>query len=258
MTKKLCILAILFCFLLTGCGNAMKANTAEDAKVTDKTKKVLVKEIEEIKEDKVDEAIIEQYPEWFDKDGNIVYPCTKYQQKKWKKADKEGKLPEILNLPEELIDALSTKQLLKVVENYPLLMFYIYYDMEEAVYYRARMFNGMEELLKREDCGRAAFESYCGRDIKPAEKYNDLKNYMKDSDLLNQLSLEEYLIGQESTYEVLAEAERWHMIKTYKENRKKKEKLAAYSDSWDDFYGFEAIVGKGENPWNKIVRMKIG
>lgn len=260
--KKLCILGVLFCILLVGCGNAMDTNTARDTKTTNNTRKVLAEGIEQIEEDKADAVLIEQYPEWFDKDGNIVYPYTPYKPKKWKKAWKKAGsyigLTEMLQIPEELVNALSTKRLLKAVEEYPLLDIERYNNTKEALEDFSGMFYGMKALLEREDCGRVAFESYCSRSIKPTKKYNDNKNYSKDSDLLNQLVLEEYLIAQETTYEALNEEERSLMIKTYRKNKKKKEKLKGFSDMLLYHYGFEAIASKGDNPWNKIVRKKLG
>ena len=52
MVKKLCILGILLCYVLTGCGNVMKTGTSKAAKTTDDTIKVLAEEIEKIEEDR--------------------------------------------------------------------------------------------------------------------------------------------------------------------------------------------------------------
>lgn len=257
--KKLCILSIMFCLLLAGCGNVVKTGISKTTNTTDNTKKVLAEEIEQLEEDKVDAVLMEQYPEWFDEDGNIVYPYTPYQPKKWKKACKKGDMHEKLRIPTELVDALSTKRLLKAVEDYPFWWIDFYNSTDDAVYFLSHMFYGMEALLAREDYGRVAFESYCSRDIKPTKKYNDRKNSMKDRDLLKQLMLEEYLIAQEATYEALTEEERNLMIKTYRKSKKKKMKLRRYKEHqvlWICQYSFEASISEDDNPWNVLLNSK--
>lgn len=257
MIKRLCIVGVMLCILLSGCGNAAKTGTSKETKVGGNTEKVLAQGVEKLEEDKVDEALIEEYPEWFDRKGNIVYPYTPDKPKKWKKAWKKAGsyvgLTEMLQIPEELTDVLSTKRLLKAVEEYPLLDITRYNNTKEALEDFSKIFYGMKALLEREDCGRAAFESYCSRNIKPTKKYNAAKNYSKDSDLLNQLVLEEYLIAQETTYEVLSEEERILMIKTYTKNKEKKEKLKGFSEMLLYHYGFEAVVSEESNPWNTLL-----
>lgn len=253
--KKI-LYSILFIISLTGCGSVVGTNASSNEKITDNTEMVLAEVTEQLEEDKADAALMEQYPEWFDENGNIVYPYTPYQPKKWKKACKKGDMHEKLRIPTELVDALSTKRLLKAVEDYPFWWIDYYNSTDDAVYFLSRMFYGMEALLAREDYGRAAFESYCSRDIKPTKKYNDRKNSMKDRDLLKQLMLEEYLIAQEATYEALTEEERNLMIKTYRKSKKKKMKLKRYDYLWVCQYSFEASISEDNNPWNALLNSK--
>lgn len=251
MIKRVCLLCTMVLALLSGCGNAVGVQTLNDEKTTDSAaKKVLAEEVaqaeQDLQEDGVDASLIERYPKWFDKNGNIVYPYTKDKPKKWKKAWKKAgsykKMAKKLQMPKKLVDALNTRQLLEAVGNYPLLDITIYNSTQEAVGEYAKTFYGMEALLAREDNGSAALKMYCSRNIEITE------DALKNGDLCNKLFLEEYLVAQESTYESATEEQRRLMIETYRKNRAFEEELLD-NPAFIQLYGFENIISDGDNPW---------
>ena len=253
MRKKACLLCMIFVVLLSGCGNAGGVDISNDGKTADSVvQKVLAEETvlegEDIQGDEIDASLMKKYPKWFDKDGNIVYPYSKDKPKKWKKAWKNAgsykKMAKKLQIPKKLVNALSTRQLLEAVENYPLLDITIYNSTSEALEEYAKTFYGMEALLAREDSGITALQMYCGKSIEITE------DVLKNVDLCNQLFLEEYLAAQEAAYEAATEEQRRLMIETYRKNRAIEEELLG-SSTFIQLYGFENIISDGDNPWQK-------
>lgn len=250
MIKKACLLCVMVLVLLSGCGNASEVKTLSDEKAADSTtQKVLAEEVvqaeKDVQEDGGAVSLMEKYPKWFDKDGNIVYPYSKDKPKKWKKAWKKAgsykKMAKKLQIPKKLVDALGTRQLLEAVGNYPLLNVTIYNSTKEAVGEYAKIFYGMEALLEREDSGSAALQMYCSQKVEITE------DALKNMDLCNKLFLEEYLVAQKAAYESATEEQRRLMIETYRKNRAIEEELIGNAA----LYGFESIISEGDNPWKQ-------
>ncbi|CAM3920925.1 MULTISPECIES: hypothetical protein [Paenibacillus] len=104
------------------------------------------------------EEIRDQTPSVIDKP--YEYPI-KPGTDEWKDlADKEEKL-KVSQIPEDVLTKLSTEALIESVLNYPLLVDMLAFNSYEQGFNAvASNFNGLQELLKRDDAGIKLFEKY--------------------------------------------------------------------------------------------------
>lgn len=69
---------------------------------------------------------------------------------------------EACEIPEEILGKLTTEALLETILNYPLLFGWtVHNTWEEGVESEIRQFNGLQELLRREDAGEVVYKKYC-------------------------------------------------------------------------------------------------
>lgn len=121
-------------------------------------------------------------------------------------------------LPEKLIESLSTDELLEAVLDYPLL-FEIYAYNDEQVGFEAVFadFNGLQELFTRDDVGQVVYDKYCATEVmEDATKSKESEDFLElayleiilmQNSVLNQFELEEIS-------EVLNEVEYKYSIKS--------------------------------------------
>lgn len=110
---------------------------------------------------------MKQYPkcvhgvnEWKKVDGKYKYPVTPYDEE-WGNYMLSAEKYTACQIPQEILDSLSTGELLELVLDYPLLVNMCLYDsMEDGVKKLAQYFNGMDELLLREDCLKVVSSYY--------------------------------------------------------------------------------------------------
>lgn len=102
----------------------------------------------------------EKYSDWYD-DGEVKYAVNVFS-KEWKELQTYDEQLKACQIPEELLRQLSTRELLKLVEEYPFLAatMYCYGSNLKALDELKSEFNGMRELLQREDCLEMVIEEY--------------------------------------------------------------------------------------------------
>lgn len=102
----------------------------------------------------------EKYSDWYD-DGEVKYAVNVFS-KEWKELQTYDEQLKACQIPEELLRQLSTRELLKLVEEYPFLAatMYCYGSKLKALDELKSEFNGMRELLQREDCLEMVIEEY--------------------------------------------------------------------------------------------------
>ncbi len=89
---------------------------------------------------------------WKKIDGKYQYPVTPYD-KEWGNYTQTEEIYTACQIPQEILDRLTTEELLELVLDCPKLISINFYDsFEEGVKFLAERFNGMNELLAREDC----------------------------------------------------------------------------------------------------------
>lgn len=258
MKKKIMVLTVAIMFF-TGCG----AKTDKETVVSSSEKQQEVSEqqeaspaltearafLEDLERDKVTpdeknyEDVKKKYPEWFDEAGGIVYPVLPGSAE-WKKATTSRGVNEACLIPEEIVNAVDTKTLLKAVEDYPLLYAYTNYDYYECgLQYLAETFYGMNVLLRREDACRAAAESYLSRKLKASDEESD------DLQMREALLLEEFLFSREDAYFKFNEEERKEIVKAVEKNYDTELHLADVTLG----YHFYDMVAYGDNPWQSEI-----
>lgn len=91
--------------------------------------------------------------------GAYVYP-VRPGDSQWKDLKSFAEMLDVCQVPERLLKPMSTLQLAEVCMDYPMLNIYTYYPEASAVDIVARGFNGLRELLSRDDAGAAIARSY--------------------------------------------------------------------------------------------------
>lgn len=183
-----------------------------------------------------------KYPEWFDQNGDIVYPVT-VGSDEMKAAKTHQDRTELLQIPKEIVDTVDSETLLKAVEAYPLLDFSLYDSLELGLEQVSAGFYGMETLLKRKDAYRAAISSYRSRG---KLNYGDGVTAGKT---LDQMHLEEYLISRPYVYENLTEEERKKVLEMIHQNSIMEKKMGKKLGGLNYEYGFEEMIAEEGNPW---------
>ena len=182
-----------------------------------------------------------KYPEWFGKDGKIVYPVLPGSDE-WKEASGDRGTNTSCQIPEEIVNAVDTKTLLDAVEEYPLLYAYAHNDSYAAgLQYLAETFYGMNVLLRREDAYRVAADSYLSRQLGTSDESSD------DSGMLERLLLEEFLFSREYAYQKFSEEERQKILEAVEKNHDKELQLA---DGWLRYHFYD-MAAYGDNPWQE-------
>lgn len=96
---------------------------------------------------------------WTD-ENNIKFPITP-KLEKWKTYESHQEMVNACTVPQKVLEKLSTQKLISLVLDYPLLSdFYCYNSYEEGLYYLVSNFNGLRDLLKREDMVDELIEKY--------------------------------------------------------------------------------------------------
>ncbi len=256
MTKKILMAAVCAAFLLTGCAKETGTDQT-DAAQTEETTTAAQAEAEEnlqtlmAKETAAEEtdtdALREKYAEWFDADGNIVYPVS-IDSEEYQQTETLEEMYDLLRMPQEIVDSISTEALLQAVENHPLLSttYSLYNSYEEGLSYMAQQFYAMEALLSREDVGLAAAQSYLSRTVD-----SGLSEAADAEAVYGQILLEEYLIAQQETYEKLSEEERSEVMEKIQENYEAEQELAAALPSVS--YHFYDMVESAQSAWAKVI-----
>ncbi len=128
------------------------------------------------------------YSEWINDDGELAFPVTQYDEA-WYEFESVVDMRAATQLPEELINCISTEELVKLVLKYPLLCDVKAYPMEEGYEHIKEQFNGIRELISREDAYEELLAAYNSYDI-PAERildYDSIIESEEDVDAFNEL-----------------------------------------------------------------------
>ncbi len=95
---------------------------------------------------------------WYE-DGKAVFAINIFDEE-WAKLRTQSEMVAACQIPQEVMDSLTTPELLRLVEDYPLLS-NMYSDTPgEGFQYIYECFNGLRELLDREDCLEAVYAEY--------------------------------------------------------------------------------------------------
>lgn len=146
MRKKIIGFGIIFLWVL---GRAVKSYSAGDADLQD----LLMTAEKNTCATYSDEA------SWYE-DGEVKFAINIFDEK-WKELDGREEMLAACQLPDKLLKKLSTYELLKLTEEYPMLgEIYAADTTEEGFRNVAYSFNGLRELLSRDDCLEVVCEEY--------------------------------------------------------------------------------------------------
>lgn len=96
----------------------------------------------------------------------------------WKKLDSHSDMLEVCQIPKALVKKMKTAELVETVLNYPLYGdIYAYNNLEDGLKAITTQFNGMSELLTRDDAGKELLAKY--KKISPLEVQNINDNLEK-------------------------------------------------------------------------------
>jgi hypothetical protein len=124
--------------------------------------------------------------------GEIEFPITP-DNEKWSELNSHSEMISACEVPNELIDQMSTQDLVDLVLQYPLLgeiLAYTTYDQGlEAV---KAEFNGLQELYSREDVAEVLLDTYCSKDVTEKSHVNsndrkELERIRKKDGINNEL-----------------------------------------------------------------------
>lgn len=133
--------------------------------------------------------------DWYT-NGEIEFAIDIFDDE-WKDLYTQDEMIAACQIPDALLNKLTTYELLKLTEEYPLLSnMYAMDTIEEGFQYIVDSFNGLQELLNREDCLEVVYEEYCNLTI-PEEEVIDYSGYQTEEQLvayLNEILEDEALL----------------------------------------------------------------
>lgn len=132
---------------------------------------------------------------WYE-DGEVKFAISIFDEE-WKELYTQAEMIAACQIPDRLLKKLTTYELLKLAEEYPLLgNIYTGDTMEEGFQYVVDSFNGLQELLKREDCLEVVCEEY-DKLIIPREQMIDYNDCQTEEELvayINEILEDDYML----------------------------------------------------------------
>ena len=128
------------------------------------------------------------YSDWINEEGEFAFPITQYDEA-WYEFDSVVDMRAATQIPEELLNDISTEELVRLVLKYPLLCDMKAYPIEEGYEHIKEQFNGISELVSRKDAYEELLAAYNSYDI-PTERILDYDSIIKsdeDVDAFNEL-----------------------------------------------------------------------
>ena len=203
---------------------------------------------------------------------------TAYQYKltpedaEWAELTSHQEMLDICQLPEEILTESTTEELFDIVLDYPLLIDISFYDsFEEGLLEVAKQFNGLNELLKREDLSKVVKEKYERESVPISqrvdyskitiENVNELlendselrKEVYLDSQEKRALSFEESLLSSEMLFDRYTKGEKAAIVKEAYEKMKEKCDSSAYDYQAESEFFSRIYDGTGEAEWKPFI-----
>lgn len=149
--------------------------------------------------EKYADAVYTDEADWY-ADGELKFAISIFDEE-WKALEGEEEMLAVCQLSDKLLKKLSTYELLKLTEEYPMLGdIYAANTMEEGFRNVVDSFNGLRELLSREDC----LEVVCGEynnltfPEKCAISYNECETEEEKVELFNKILHDDELLKIET------------------------------------------------------------
>ncbi len=149
--------------------------------------------------EKYADAVYTDEADWY-ADGELKFAISIFDEE-WKALEGEEEMLAVCQLPDKLLKKLSTYELLKLTEEYPMLGdIYAANTMEEGFRNVADSFNGLRELLSREDCLEVVCYEYDNLIFpeKCAISYNECETEEEKVELFNKILHDDELLKIEN------------------------------------------------------------
>lgn len=287
LTKNVCIIGCV-CLILTSCGSLAEPELTDiTASGMGQSKPMEMQERKQ--EDNIWEGyaqehadLVEKYPKWFDEMGKLVYPFNQTSEG-WAEYD-ALKREKRCRIPKEIVDSLSTPQLLEAVADYPLIHVIgiasgesVRGGMSEYRNLRAGIDNVSEnmlpalgELMQREDLIPAAYSYYKNAGF--TKKYDGREDFFSEENVASRqekynILLAEYILCTKEAYDMLGQEERETVAEAVArieqdrvEENERREKL---EENYSEGIGFESFefyfavmaesASEAESPWKTML-----
>ena len=124
----------------------------------------------------------------------------------WKALKTHAEMLEVLQIPETILKKISTEELIETCMNYPLYGDMLAYEnLQKGIEAVIEGFNGLQELLKREDAGSELFLRYTNMD---PEALKESWTPVRKGEHASKLSYMELLLAQDVILSKLSKADR--------------------------------------------------
>lgn len=146
MKRKLIGYGIIFLWILS---RAVKSYSAGDADLLELS----------MEADRNADAIYSDEASWY-LNGEVKFLINIFDEE-WEKLDTQEEMIAACQIPDKLLKKFSTDELLKLTEDYPMLgNIYVGDTMKDGFRYIVDSFNGLQELLARDDCLDVVYKEY--------------------------------------------------------------------------------------------------
>lgn len=145
----------------------------------------------EMSEDKVDK---QGYNNYMSKSEEESLFLVDIEDAEWSDFSSHDEMLEACTIPEDELKTMETKELLKYVLDYPLMIDLLAYDSwNEGLQALSEDFNGLAELLSREDGADCLLEAYANLEISDKSKDTSIEEVLETEMIEAALSQEEVL-----------------------------------------------------------------
>lgn len=169
---------------------------------------------------------------WYDTvEDKYLCPISKSTEE-WKLAENVWERKQLLNIPNGIIQDISTENLLDMVLKYEYIGDIFYYNSyQDAIETIARQYNGLEELLTRSDSGLVILNYLSNNKLE--ETYESIKENI----------FLEILLSQPSVINTMSEYQKNDLVNVMQEREKKKQNITFCNEIENIF--FECIDQNG-------------
>lgn len=169
------------------------------------------------------------------------YP-VKGGTEEWKKFTSHAEMLEVSQVPKTILEKMTTAELVETVLNYPLYGdMYAYDTFQQGIESISTQFNGLSELLKRNDAGIVLLAKY--KEKKPLEVINLTTDLEKGNFSMN-LGFLETILSHDKVISGLNKAQKQDLLEVAKQ--KKQQKLVQ-----EDVFGLTSL-GTSKNLIDKV------
>lgn len=172
-------------------------------------------------------------------ESNVYQFPLNTKSKEWKDMDHAEKA-KALNIPDEILENLSTDALLEVIVNYPLFIDILAYNtFDEGIKYVSMQFNGLEEFMSRQDLTQVLLDEYQKIDINYVKNIEETDN-MGD---FNKLLFVESILFTEQVQKNMSEEQ---LIKLNLEILDKQQQIDNEGDSYGLLNQYKLMIEMNE------------